>query len=641
LCLARADLLDTRPAWGAGRAHSEALTLEPLAESEAEELIDELLGGTPIAEESLTRIRHTAEGNPLFVEQLFAMLAEGGTSDRVPSTIQALLAARLDGLPEPERDLLERASVVGLDFEWEALGILAPDRRRPAGGQLATLVRKDLIRPHETIEDTFRFRHMLIRDAAYERIPKELRSELHEHCADWLEGRGEELDEIVGYHLEQAYRSVADLGPAGDRARMLAGRAAERLAASGRRADGRGDTRAAASLLERAVGLLPADDRRRLELLPHLGQVLREAGQMAGADSVLSEAVERGLASGARGVAADAAVARADLRFHRPAQSGVGRDDVMREIEVAIPVFEELRDDAGLARALCLAGKLRFWKGEAAAALGDLERAARLALSAGDRALGAEILQYVVSAMHRGPMAVEEALGRFEEIRLRAGMNRRFEVALLAHRAQLEAMRGRFDVARDLVLQAKVSAQEYGLQVLLDSHTAVIGGSIELLAGEAAAAERELRPACEGLERVGELGFLASAAPLLADALFMQGRDEEGLEVTERWTPERLTAPEDADAQVGWRRVRAKLLARRGDFEEAERLGREATAIASATDFLPLRADAVADLAVVLRLAGRPEEAAAATREAIRLYEWKGNIAAAARLPATAVTPGS
>jgi len=163
LCLARPELVDERPAWGAGRANAETLTLEPLAENEAEELIEDLLGGAELEEEARARVRHVAEGNPLFVEQLLAMLSEGGESDRVPSTIHALLAARLDGLPDEERDLLERASVVGLDFEWEALGVLAPDQRRPPGAQLATLVRKELIRPHEAIEDSFRFRHMLIR----------------------------------------------------------------------------------------------------------------------------------------------------------------------------------------------------------------------------------------------------------------------------------------------------------------------------------------------------------------------------------------------------------------------------------------------------------------------------------------------
>ena len=117
----------------------------------------------------------------------------------MPPTIHALLAARLDALPDEERDVLERASVVGMEFEWEALTALAPDRSRPPGPGLATLVRKELIRPHEVIEDAFRFRHMLIRDVAYERITKELRSGLHERFADWLDGRGEEFERLC-YH---------------------------------------------------------------------------------------------------------------------------------------------------------------------------------------------------------------------------------------------------------------------------------------------------------------------------------------------------------------------------------------------------------------------------------------------------------
>jgi tetratricopeptide (TPR) repeat protein len=193
-------------------------------------------------------------------------------------------------------------------------------------------------------------------------------------------------------------------------------------------------------------------------------------------------------------------------------------------------------------------------------------------------------------------------------------------------------MQRRFDAARDLISQAKAVREELGLEV--SSHSFTGAGVVELLAGDAAAAERELRPACELLERIGELGYLSSAAPLLVDALFVQGRDEEALRLTERWTPERLTVPEDADAQVGWRRVRAKLLARRGDLDEAERLGREAVTIASTADYLDLRANAFADLAEVLHLAGKPEESTAAAQEAIRLYEQKGNIVAAAALTA-------
>jgi class 3 adenylate cyclase/tetratricopeptide (TPR) repeat protein len=621
LCLARPELRDERPGWG-----GELITLEPLSEAQSDELIEELLGGSRLEEGTHARIREVAEGNPLFVEQLLAMVAEGGEPGQVPPTIQALLAARLDALPGEERDLLERASVVGLEFEWEALAELAPDRRRPAGARLAALVRKELIRPHEVIEDLFEFRHMLIRDAAYERVPKVLRTELHERFADWLDHRGQEFEEVVGYHLEQAYRCVIELGPATDRARALADRAVERLAASGSRAHARGDARAAVNLLERATSLLPADDSQRLRLLPHWGRALRDAAQMERAESVLSEAVERGQAAGERVVVADAAIALSDLRFQR---ATVGREEVVRGIESAIRVFKESDDEAGLARALTLGGKLRFWAGEAAAAVDDLERAAGHARNAGDRAQEAEILQYECRGQVFGPTPVVEALARLEEMRPRAEGNGKLEVSILENRARLEAMRGRFDASREVLSQARALALDHGLEVVQASRVATSAGFVSLLAGDAAAAERELRPACERLEEVGELGYLASAVPLLLEALFKQGRDEEALQLTERWRPERLTVREDVDAQVGWRRMRAKLLARRGEVEEAKRLAREATALATRTDYLDLRGQTSADLAEVLQLAGDSQGSAAACEESIQLYEQKGNTVAA------------
>src|SRR5262249_31603162 len=139
----RPELLDARPAWGA-RAGAATLTLEPLAEAETDVLIDELLSGGELGEPTRARIREVAEGNPLFVEQLGALLSEGGQLDQVPPPTNALLAARLDGLADAERDLIERAAVIGYDFEWEALGELATDRRRPSGTLLAALVRKEL-----------------------------------------------------------------------------------------------------------------------------------------------------------------------------------------------------------------------------------------------------------------------------------------------------------------------------------------------------------------------------------------------------------------------------------------------------------------------------------------------------------------
>jgi class 3 adenylate cyclase/tetratricopeptide (TPR) repeat protein len=630
LCLARPELFEDRPGWG-----GQAISLEPLSEAESDQLIEELFGGSQLEDATRLRIRELADGNPLFVEQLLAMLAEGGDPEHVPPTMHALLAARLDALPDGERDLLERASVVGLEFEWEALAELAPDRRRPPGAQLAALVRKQLIHPHEAIEDTFRFGHMLIRDAAYERISKELRSDLHERVAGWLDGRGDEFEEIIGYHLEQAYGYIVELGPPTQRAQRLAERAADRLAASGRRAYARADTPAAVNLLRRASALLPSNDRRRLGLLPSLGRALMESGELERSDSVLSEAIERGRAAGERAVAADAAIALSFLRAHTVPE--LSDDEVARDVEGVIGVFEELGDEAGLARALSLAGMLRLWRGEAAAATADLEQAARYAGNAGDRAQEAESLQYLLLAVLWGPTTVDEALERVEEIRRRAEANRRLEVTILRTRAQLEAMQGRFETARQLLARAKELAEELGLEFILAAGVAHQAGNVELLAGDAAAAERALRPACDALERMGDWGHFATIAPKLADALLIQGEDEEALRLTQ--LAERSTTPGVADEEIGWRRVRAKLLARRGDAGEAERLAREATARAGVTDLLDERAHAVADLAEVLRLGGRPEESATALEEAIQVHEQKGNVIAAERLRAVLAEP--
>jgi class 3 adenylate cyclase/tetratricopeptide (TPR) repeat protein len=638
LCLARPELLGDRPAWAGGRPNAHTLALDPLGDDESEELIDGLLGDQSLHDDARARIREVAEGNPLFVEQLVATLADGGDTTRIPLTIQALLAARLDTLSEAESDVLERASVIGVEFEWEALARLDAGGRRPAGALLSALARKELITPHETIEDTFRFRHLLIRDAAYERISKGRRADLHERFADWLDGGREEFDEIVGYHLEQAYQCLAELGRPGDRARALAAKGAERLATSGLRANGRGDVQAAANLLQRATVLLPPDDRQRLALLPVLGRALREIGHLEEADAVLAQAVEHADALGERVIAADAGVALTDLRFHRTTVTGVSRQDVLRLLDSAIGTFEGAHDEAGLGRALCLAGKLRFWGGEAAAASAEFELAARYSRNAGDRAEEGASLQGLLGTMIRGPMPVDEALRRLGDLRPRAELNRSLEVALVGAQAQLEAMRGQFDAARALVIEATTSARERGLVVLLDTRIRPAAGYIEFLAGDAGAAEREWRQACEGMERVGELGYLSSQAPLLIDALVELGRDDEAFALTDRWQVDRLTVPEDTDAQAAWRRVRAKLLARRGEFDDAERIGREAVAIASATDFLEARATAVADLAEVLRLMGRLEESMAMANEAIRLYEAKGNLVAAGKLGAFLAT---
>jgi tetratricopeptide (TPR) repeat protein len=396
------------------------------------------------------------------------------------------------------------------------------------------------------------------------------------------------------------------------------------------------------NLLERAVGLLQADDLDRLRLLPVLGRALRSEGQMEQAEVTLAEAVALGELGGERAIAADAAVALSDLRFHRAAYTGVGREDVLRQVELAVRTFEELGDEAGLGRALCLGGKLRFWAGDAEAAVIDFERAGRHSRVAGDRAEEAESLQGVVSAMLRGPMAVEEALVKVAVVRPRAEGNLLLLGFVREAEAQLEAMQGDFNTARALLAEdaedgsGVVRSRQQALRTL------PARGYVELAAGNPSAAEPVLRAACEAMEQSGELGYLSSVVPMLVDALYRQGRDGDALAASDRWQVDRLTVKEDADAQAGWRRTRAKVLARRGDHAEALRLGREAVSISAGTDFVEVRADSLADLAEVLEYVGQPEEARRTVQAALQLYLAKGNVAAAARVRSrVGVVPGA
>ncbi len=230
LSMGRPDLLERRPGWGG------VLRLQPLPAEDAERLIGARLGERELEPEVRERILATAGGNPLFVQEMVAMLQESGSGAvAVPPTIQALLAARLDQLDPAERTVLERAAVEGEIFHRGAVQALTPGESQLTT-RLTSLVRKELVRPDKAQfpgEDAYRFRHLLIRDAAYDALAKATRAELHERFADWLEEHGRdlvELDELIGYHLEQAYRHRTELGH-GDTQTLATGeRAAERLA---------------------------------------------------------------------------------------------------------------------------------------------------------------------------------------------------------------------------------------------------------------------------------------------------------------------------------------------------------------------------------------------------------------------------
>ena len=283
LCVARTELLDSRTGWGGGKLNAASLLLEPLGEDDCEQLIENLVADASLDPEARERIVAASQGNPLYVEEMLAMVREQDEGDEivVPPTIHALLQARLDGLGGDERVVIERGSVEGEVFHRGSVAQLAPPPVRSAvESHLSTLVRKELIRPDSATlpdDEAFRFRHILIRDAAYESLPKATRAELHEQFAEWLEHHELlEQDEIVGYHLEQAHRYRAELDAEDPALTSLATRAADNLAAAGRIALDHGDYRAACSMLERATAILPQQDERRLALALDLGHVYAE-----------------------------------------------------------------------------------------------------------------------------------------------------------------------------------------------------------------------------------------------------------------------------------------------------------------------------------------------------------------------------
>jgi class 3 adenylate cyclase len=225
LVMARPEVRDGRPGWGNGRPNATSVLLQALADAEAADLLRRLLGTARLGTGTAARILDVAEGNPLFVVEVVEMLIDDDvlhvgdgrapvelTAIAVPPTIQALLAARLDRLGARERAVIEAASIEGTEFVPESVAALLNDVGESIAIQLRTLVRKDLIRPAGNGNGRFRFDHQLIRDAAYDGMSKELRADLHERLADWLQAHAAVADELLGYHLERAVLLRRELG---------------------------------------------------------------------------------------------------------------------------------------------------------------------------------------------------------------------------------------------------------------------------------------------------------------------------------------------------------------------------------------------------------------------------------------------
>jgi class 3 adenylate cyclase/tetratricopeptide (TPR) repeat protein len=599
LGLARPELLEHRPTWNT--TSSLVVALEPLSGADSERLVEAL--GAEVDESERERILAGAEGNPLFVEQMLALAVEGSPAAAIPPTIHALLAARLDRLKAEERAVLERAAVIGREFTAGAVNSLSGEQA--VGSTLLSLVRRDLIEPDRSLiagDDGFRFRHILIRDATYLGLAKESRSDLHERYADWLAEAAGELDELVGYHLEQAFRYRQELNRA---VPEVATRAGERLARAGRRAVRRGDLPAGTALLTRAAALLPDSSERR-EILPVLGTALMRTGDFARAERILDEALESVRRSGDKRLELRTLIDREFVRtFTRP---GGSLDELVKVAETAIPLLEELGDDFGLARAWWLKSEADVNACRWGARAEKIERALEHAKRAGDVGEEAALSALLAQALHYGPTPVAEALRRCEEMLVTLTHDRTLEAGLHTAMSGLLAMQGDFDEARRLWNAARIVYEELGLRSRRAGRS-LDAAEIELLAGNPDEAVAILRWACGKLEELGIQSVRATVSAFLADALCEVGDFAEAKRFAD--VAAESGAHDDVVTQVMWRIARSKA---DGDPQ----LAREAHTLAQTTDYPDLKARAFIALGELA--------------QARRLYEAKGNVAAAERL---------
>jgi class 3 adenylate cyclase/tetratricopeptide (TPR) repeat protein len=605
LCLARSDLLDTRPGWAAGKRNATTLLLDPLSQDEAEALMASL-SDTSIDEAVRERISAAADGNPLFVEQILAMLSdEGAEGDPlVPPTIQALLATRLDRLEPAERTLLECASVVGKEFWLRAIAELGGE---PAA--LPALVRKELIRPHRSTvfssDDAYRFRHQLIRDAAYEAIPKERRARLHERFAHWISQQLSEFDEIVGYHLEQAYGYRAELG---DAVPELAERAGQVLGKAGLHAADRADVPAAINLLARAVDLLPPGERR-FELLVQLGYAHFDAGALDRAREALAEATGAGSA---------VVSSRARVGLGTVTEEGAwGRK--LEGIEREIEKLEELHDPSGLAEAYREAAKTESFLGRTEQADRLFAKAVDNARASGNRRIESDVLVWRLAMQCWGYLPAGAGISETNKL-LDQGVTGMGKAFALVVRGRYRALRGDLEGGRADMSAGRSLMREFGADYYV-AGSAQENAQCELEAGDPAAAEVAAREAYEMYEAI--YGAPSSdAAVLVARALFEQGQ----LDEAERFArvSEEASKSDDVATQMEWRAVRARVLAARGDRAGAELLSRQAVALGETTDYLEFRAYAL--LALAEAVSDRPDEAVTCVERAIRLYERKESV---------------
>ncbi len=615
LCTARPELLEERPDWRGGKPNQTALQLEPLDTRQSARLLKQLADG--LDDEVRTRVIDASDGNPLFLEEIAALARERGTV-AVPATIQALLAARLERLGREERQLLECGAIEGEVFHRLAVCALAGERPAAAlESWLAQLVRKDVIRPHPATlpgDEAFRFRHLLLRDAAYDSLPKATRATLHERFAGWLEDACSELpesDDLAGWHLEQASRYQRELARPADIG--LARRAAEHLYLASQRADERRDTSACRSLLERALALAPAHESIAGRIRIGLAGTMLEAGELTRVGELLSVTEQE------PSVVALARLYRLEWWTHsRPDEATETIDSILPP---AVGLLARAGDERGLAKAHLAAWRVHWARGHATAAGEQARLAAIHARAAGDEGLRSHALGNYFSALQHGPRHAAEIARELDGIErdehgpyLAASINRL--------RAKVCSLEGRFAEARRLIQLAIDDCQSLGMPIRAVVFSDVLVET-EFAAGNPVAALNALQRADQTLAQHGERAFRSTVQAYLArahEALHDLDAARAAIDLADQ-----LTMPDDAVNFAITDAVRARIALAEHDGDAAECWARSAVDHALQTEFLWDQAETRLNLAHVLIALGQRDHAADEVRAALELYKQKGD----------------
>jgi class 3 adenylate cyclase/tetratricopeptide (TPR) repeat protein len=587
LTLARPEISERRPTWGAGKRNFTSLSLEPLPSAAMEALMRGLVPG--LGPEITARILTRAQGIPLYAVETVRMLIDRGLLERenggyrptgriedleVPESLHALIAARLDGLGPEERRLVQDAAVLGKTFTRSGLAALDGLDEAQLEPLLTSLVRKEFLSvqadPRSPERGQYGFLQDLVRKVAYDTLSKKERKAKHLAVADFLaqtwRGEEEEIVEVLASHLLEAYRAAPDAPDAGDikaRARQTMAHAGERAASLAANAEAERYYVEAAELAE--------DDGERAALIERAGTMAWREGRADDATELMEKAI--GLFEGQ---SETHAAARVSARLGEITWSSGRIDQAIERMERSFEILSKDEPDEDLASLAAQLGRFLYFEGHEDRAAERLERALELAESLGLP----EVLSQALNS--KGALILMGAKGRPEEgfALLRHALN-----VALNHDAWLAALRAYYNLSNLLYYYDRYEEaaryDEEGLALsrrlgdrLWEWMFIAEGVFLAFMAGEWDGAVRRAADVPR-LEETSASRFAAGELLQSIPALLVErGQVDDASEVLESYAGFEHSA--DLQERIGYQAANARVLRGRGRLDEALAAAREA-----------------------------------------------------------------